>query len=94
MLAAGLVVGLVATRGARADEGERSARVTTLDAIPADARARITKEAAGAPITKVEEEKTPEGDTVYEAHVKTKAGEIAITVDAGGDLFAKGPEKE
>jgi uncharacterized membrane protein YkoI len=94
MLMLPLAVGVGATAAATAQaHDEENEQVTTLDKIPTAARDRLVKEAAGAPITKVEQE-TSGGKTVYEAHVKTKAGEIAVTVDANGKLISKGREKE
>jgi uncharacterized membrane protein YkoI len=78
---------------ALADEGgEEHEKVVKLEDIPAPARKTILKEARGAPILKVEEEKE-KGKTVYEATVKKGNDEIGIVVDAQGKLINKHSEK-
>jgi uncharacterized membrane protein YkoI len=81
----------LAPSNAGADEGKE--KVVSLDQIPAAARTGLLREAAGAPIQKVEQE-TERGKTVYEGHVKKGNDVIGIVVDADGKLVGKHPEKD
>jgi uncharacterized membrane protein YkoI len=88
-----LAVVPVMSETARADEkGEHHEKVVSLDQIPAPARQTILREAAGAPILKVEEEKGKDR-TLYEAHVKKGDDVIGIRVDAQGKVVDKHSEK-
>jgi len=81
------------TSAARADdENEQNEKVVSLDQVPAPARTTILRQAAGAPILKVEQE-TERGKTVYEAHVNKGGEEIGITVNPDGTLVGTHPEK-
>ena len=74
------------------EDAEDHEKVVKLEDIPAPARKTILKEAKGAPILKVEEEKE-KGKTLYEATVKHGKDEIGIVVDAQGKLINKHSEK-
>jgi uncharacterized membrane protein YkoI len=75
---------------ASADEGKE--KVVSLDQIPAAARSGLLREAAGAPIQKVEQE-TEQGKTVYEGIVQQGNDSIGIVVDADGKFVGKHSEK-
>ena len=76
---------------ARADEGKE--KVVSLDQIPASARTGLLREAAGAPIQKVEQE-TENGKTVYEGQVKKGNDVVGIVVDADGKLVGTHSETD
>lgn len=78
---------------ASADEkNEKNEKTVSLDSIPAPARDALLREAAGAPILKVEEE-TKNGQKVYEAHVKQGNDIVSIHVDPAGKLVSKHTKK-
>jgi uncharacterized membrane protein YkoI len=74
---------------ANADEGHE--KVVSLDQIPAAARSGLLREAAGAPIQKVEQE-TEQGKPVYEGLVQKGNEKVGIVVDADGKLVGKHSE--
>jgi uncharacterized membrane protein YkoI len=76
---------------AQADEGQE--KVVSLDQIPAAARTGLLREAAGAPIQKVEQE-TENGRTVYEGHVTKGNDVVGVVVDAEGKLVGTHSEKD
>jgi uncharacterized membrane protein YkoI len=71
---------------AQADEKHETP--TSMDKIPAAARDALTKEAGGAPITDVEQ-KTENGKTVYEGHVRKGTEVVGIEVDESGKVLKK-----
>jgi uncharacterized membrane protein YkoI len=95
LLAVALAAGAVPTwtTSAQADEkNEHEHTPTSLDKIPAPARAALLREAAGAPMIDVVTE-TENGQTVYEAHVKKGNDVIGIEVDAKGNVLKRESEK-
>jgi len=73
------------------EKAEKDEKVVKLSDIPAPARQTILKEAKGAPIVRVEQEKE-NGRTTYEGVVKQGKEEIGIVVDAKGTLLGKHSE--
>ena len=87
VLSCALLAGAVVLSAPAAGADEGNERVVTLDQIPPAARTGLLREAGGAPIQKVEEEKTQKGATVYEGHVKKGQEVLGIVVDADGKLL-------
>lgn len=95
MLAAALVVASVpfASATVQADEkDEEHEKPVKLEDVPKPARETILREAAGAPIVKVERE-TFKGKPAYEAHVKKGDAMIGIVVDPTGKLLERHSEE-
>lgn len=88
-------IGLPSTT-ASADEvqqDEGTEKVVSIDEIPAPARRSLLREAAGAPIQRVEQE-TAHGQTVYEGVVKKGNEMVGITVDGNGKVVGAHIEKD
>lgn len=94
ILAAALAVGTVplAIPTVHADEKNEHEKVIKLDDVPKPARDALVREAAGAPIVRVEQE-NEHGKVLYEAVVKKGDDLLGITVDPSGKLIDKHSEK-
>jgi len=77
--------------GEKTEKGEKYEKTVKLEEIPAPAREAILREAKGAPVQRVEEEKE-KGKTVYEGVIKQGNEEVGILVDAKGKFMGKHSE--
>jgi hypothetical protein len=95
LMAAALASATLSVFGAAAygdGQDEANERDVSLDQVPAAARQTITREAAGAPILKVEQE-VAHGKTLYEAHIKRGDDVIGLRVDSSGTVIDRHSEK-
>jgi hypothetical protein len=90
---AGVTVSAVSVTASADEKTEKHEKEVKLDQIPKPARDTILREAAGAPIMKVQEE-TEKNQTLYEAKVKKGDEVLDVKVDAKGALIDKHTEKK
>jgi uncharacterized membrane protein YkoI len=93
LMSAAMLVGCKQNKNGGGESAEEDEVKMTLDQVPAAAREGLQREAGGATITKVDNEKH-NGQTVYETDVKSGGKTWEIMVDENGNLVSKKAEDE
>ena len=84
-----VLVGLLVTLSATAEQGKKTEKDVTLDQVPAAVKETIVKEAGANKITEIEEVSADGKVVYYEAEWKADGKEIEIKVAPDGKLLKK-----
>jgi len=89
-----IAVGVGCTQNKKMGEAEEKDEIKlTMDQVPPEARAALQREAGGAQISSVDQEKS-DGKTIYETDVMSGGKNWEIKVDAAGNVISKKIDNE